>query len=599
MSGAGPSLYPGEMPPWAVFQFPPDSAPPAIPPPVADQVSFRNPFPIPAHIYNGALEPWVPLTIASTYAVTISLLNKYNRKHGNKPWAISKTRAFHVFVIFHNVFLAIYSAVTCWAMIRSLKHSIPHYTEHNAVVGAVDALCKIHGPRGLGDAVSYNPNTSRWESKNAQIRVDSTGLPDPTDVGRIWNEGLAWWGWWFYLSKFYEVLDTAIIIMKGKRSSTLQTYHHAGAMLSMWSGMRYMSPPIWMFALVNSGIHAMMYTYYTLSALRIRVPNRVKRTLTTMQITQFLVGVAFAACHLFVSYTVPVSVAYNVAEKVLPKLNSSTIASVASSVTSSAADAPATAAATGAAVAFLKKLVYRAAGDEGLAENVYQPGISSPVSVAGAAVTDQAHHIIHKTVNRVFYRTEYQHVPCVDTSGQAFAIYLNMIYLAPLTVLFMRFFFKSYMKRTSPNARHPTDHTVIAKSTRDAIRGVDREMDSLGKSAEDGFSSAIMNGASALRGRTAKPNGERNGSLSPVSPENKQFIDSFKGRVSEELERVGEDDDHTKERARDVAKELVSAMEEEHEEEKEVKEEQHEEEKEVKEEQHEEEKEEDTANGNA
>ncbi|KAF1954752.1 hypothetical protein CC80DRAFT_594801 [Byssothecium circinans] len=554
MSGAGPSLYPGDMPSWAVFKFPPDSAPPAIPPPVADHVSFRNPFPIPEHIYNGALSPYVPLTIASIYAVTISLLNKYNRKHGNQPWRISKTRAFHVFVIFHNVFLAIYSAVTCWAMIRSLKHSIPHYTEHNAVVGAVDALCKIHGPRGLGDAVSYNPNSSRWESKNTQIRIGSNGLPESTDVGRIWNEGLAWWGWWFYLSKFYEVLDTAIIIMKGKRSSTLQTYHHAGAMLSMWSGIRYMSPPIWMFALVNSGIHAMMYTYYTLSALRVRVPNRVKRTLTTMQITQFLVGVAFAACHLFVSYTVPVSVPYNVTEKVFSKVNPSVVSAV-SSVTSSAAVAPA----TGAAIAFLKKLVYRAAGDEGLAENVYQPGDASPISFAQTAVTNQPQQVIHNTVNRVFYRTEYQHVPCIDTSGQAFAVYLNLIYLAPLTGLFMRFFFKSYMKRTSPNARHPTNHTVIAKSTRDALRGVDREIESLGKSAEDGFSTAIMNGASALRGRAVKPNGEaRNGSL---SPENKKFIDSFKGRVSQELERIGEGEEQTKERARKVAKDLVGAKE--------------------------------------
>lgn len=260
MSGAGPSLYPGEFPSWAVFKFPPDAAPPAIPPPVADApfTSFRNPFPIPAYIYNGLLQPAVPLTIAIVYATSISLLNAYNRKHGNKPWQISKTRAFHVFVIFHNVFLALYSAVTCWAMIRSLKHAIPHYTQPNAVVGTIDALCKIHGPRGLGDAVYYNPEQHQWQSKNQNIRLDAQGLPQSDDLGRVWNEGLAFWGWIFYLSKYYEVLDTAIIIMKGKRSSTLQTYHHAGAMLSMWSGIRYMSPPIWMFALVNSGIHAMM-----------------------------------------------------------------------------------------------------------------------------------------------------------------------------------------------------------------------------------------------------------------------------------------------------------------------------------------------------
>lgn len=556
MSGAGPELYPGELPSWAVFKFPPDSAPAALPPPVADHYSFRNPIPIPENVYNAVLHPYVPLTIATTYAVTISTLNWWNRKHGNKPWKISKTRAFHAFVIFHNVLLAVYSAVTCWAMVRSLKHSIPHYTDRNAVVGTIDALCKIHGPRGLGDAVTYDGQTNTWGSKNAQIRVSPAGLPESTDVGRIWNEGLAWWGWVFYLSKFYEVLDTAIIIMKGKRSSTLQTYHHAGAMLSMWSGIRYMSPPIWMFALVNSGIHAMMYTYYTVAALKIRVPNRIKRTLTTMQITQFLVGVAFAACHLFVSYTVPVSVPYNVAEKVLSKVNATSIASAASSATSSAVVAPA----SGVAIAFLKKMIYRAAGDEGLAENVYQPGESSPASYADSSI-NQAQSPIHSTVNRVVYRTEYQHVPCIDTSGQAFAIYLNLIYLAPLTVLFVRFFIKSYIKRTSPNARKPSSHEVISKSTRDAIRGVDRQVESFGKSAEDGVSSAIMNGASALRGRAAaaRSNGDaRHGSL---SPENKKYLESFQGRIVEELERAGEGEQETKQRAKKLARDVVGTAE--------------------------------------
>ena len=257
MSGAGPSLHSPELPSWSVFKFPPDPEPRAIPPPY-DEYSFRNPFPISTELYNGALEPKVPLTIAAVYFVTVTLVNYYNRQHGNKAWAISKTRLFKGFVIFHNVFLAVYSATTCVAMVRALKDSIPHYTEHNAVVGTVDALCKIHGPRGLGDAATYNSTTSTWGNKNALMHLGDNGLPDATDVGRIWNEGLAFWGWFFYLSKFYEVLDTAIILAKGKRSTTLQKYHHAGAMLSMWAGMRYMSPPIWMFVLVNSGIHAMM-----------------------------------------------------------------------------------------------------------------------------------------------------------------------------------------------------------------------------------------------------------------------------------------------------------------------------------------------------
>ncbi|KAG0249357.1 hypothetical protein DFQ27_000177 [Actinomortierella ambigua] len=62
----------------------------------------------------------------------------------------------------------------------------------------------------------------------------------------FWNNALGYWGYLFYLSKFYEVVDT-IIILKGCRSSLLQTYHHAGAMITMWSGVHYQATSIWIF----------------------------------------------------------------------------------------------------------------------------------------------------------------------------------------------------------------------------------------------------------------------------------------------------------------------------------------------------------------
>ena len=141
---------------------------------------------------------------------------------------------------------------------RAIAHSLPDFGVENFGVKVADGLCKLHGPRGLGDAATFNTTINIWEVKNTAIKLTGRGIPDPTDVGRLWNEGLAFWGWMFYVSKFYEVIDTFIILAKGKRSATLQTYHHAGAMLCMWAGIRYMSPPIWMFVFVNSGIHALM-----------------------------------------------------------------------------------------------------------------------------------------------------------------------------------------------------------------------------------------------------------------------------------------------------------------------------------------------------
>jgi len=253
---SAPSVY-LTLPSFDLFKFPPDDTPPALPPP-SDESTLKSPFAIDADLYNAVLRPAVPLTFACCYILGVTLLNAYNRSHNYKRWSIANTRLFHVFVILHNAILAVYSFITFVAMVRAVSHVWPGFNQDNGLAGIADAFCKMQGPRGLGDAVTYNATTSNWEVKNRLIQMMPDGTPDSTDVGRMWNEGLAFWGWFFYLSKYYEVVDTLIILAKGKRSPLLQTYHHAGAMLSMWAGMRYMSPPIWLFVFANSGIHSMM-----------------------------------------------------------------------------------------------------------------------------------------------------------------------------------------------------------------------------------------------------------------------------------------------------------------------------------------------------
>ena len=241
----------------SLIKFPPDPQPPALPPP-SNQHTFSHPFTIPDNLYNAALATNVPITIAILYATTVTLVNRYNAGRGNKPWAVSKTRAFHYFVVLHNIFLAVYSAWTFVGMLNGVRESVPGPRGEAGLAGTIDGLCKINGPRGLGNAATFSPTASSWGYSNKALHLTAGGRPEESDVGRMWNEGLAFYGWLFYISKFYEVFDTFIILAKGKRSSTLQTYHHAGAMMCMWSGMRYMAPPIWLFVFLNSAIHAMM-----------------------------------------------------------------------------------------------------------------------------------------------------------------------------------------------------------------------------------------------------------------------------------------------------------------------------------------------------
>jgi hypothetical protein len=155
--------------------------------------------------------------------------------------------------------------------------------------------------------------------------------------------------------------------------------------------------------------------------------------------------------HSFISYRIPVQV---------PDIGASVkaAASVASSSVSSVA-----AAATSAGLGdIVKKYLFRSAGEERLAENVN----ASSEQMAQYKSAHQA------SGNVAQYHTEYQIVRCIDTNGQTFAIWLNVVYLAPLTVLFVRFFIKSYIRRTSGKG---TKHTAAENAGKDGLKGVERQ----------------------------------------------------------------------------------------------------------------------------
>lgn len=274
------------LPPASLFRLPPHRAPDALPPPQLAEPTWYQPFNISASVYGKALDWRVPIAIASVYATTVVLLNRVNARRGFKPYAFSKTKAFKFFVIVHNVFLAIYSTWTFVGMLRAFRASWPRQDEPHGLTAVVDTMCRFNGPHGYGNAAMYNPETLQWTNANPALLAEGAAPSD--ESGRMWNEGLAYLGWLFYLSKFYEVLDTAIILAKGKKSSTLQTYHHAGAMMCMWSGIRYMASPIWIFTQVNSGIHALMVRVFMFPGLLVRKLTNLRNSLVYLLYPQCL-----------------------------------------------------------------------------------------------------------------------------------------------------------------------------------------------------------------------------------------------------------------------------------------------------------------------
>ena len=126
-------------------------------------------------------------------------------------------------------------------------------------------------------------------------------------------------------------------------------------------------------------------------------------------------GASYALAHLFVAYRLPIQTPYLFVHSLSTVLSSALTSTVpAATATAGARD-------------WLKKFALRAAGNEGLAENVHNSqGITFGLDAVKAAEVEKAQEEIR-------YRLEYSTVHCIDTSGQAFAILLNVMYLAPLT----------------------------------------------------------------------------------------------------------------------------------------------------------------------
>lgn len=177
----------------------------------------------------------------------------------------------------------------------------------------------------------------------------------------------------------------------------------------------------------------------------------IKRTLTTLQITQFLVGASYAMCHSFVSYIAPI---------LLTKETTSPI-----DTTAAPADSVLPSAAAGAFDS-LKQLVFGSA--ENIASNLNDVSTSPS---AAAATTLQTETI---------YITQ----PCIATTGETFAIWLNVLYLAPLTYLFVSFFIASYVKRSNAagkavgkGARRLSNNVTLAeKAGWDAAKSIEKEV---------------------------------------------------------------------------------------------------------------------------
>ncbi|KAJ2700721.1 hypothetical protein FB645_004895 [Coemansia sp. IMI 203386] len=200
----------------------------------------------------------VPVAASVIYAALSFYMNSRLKSRQNVKSTEPKAKKsifepMTMLTFFHNVVLAIYSGWT-------FMNVFPPFVQGIITKGWFEGLCDIDGS--------------------------------------LLNSALFVHNYLFYLSKYYELIDTLIIILKGRKASFLQIYHHAGVILIMYYANYTCSPTSIFIVWENSGVHTIMYTYYALTAIGIHPPG--KQYLTSLQIFQFLFGFSFIVLYMFI-----------------------------------------------------------------------------------------------------------------------------------------------------------------------------------------------------------------------------------------------------------------------------------------------------------
>uniref|UniRef100_A0A7R9ZSX7 Elongation of fatty acids protein n=1 Tax=Craspedostauros australis TaxID=1486917 RepID=A0A7R9ZSX7_9STRA len=152
-----------------------------------------------------------------------------------------KSTAFRNCVAIHNISLAIFSGIVAW---NSAVINVQHFLEY----GLFDTYC--------------DPNGTLWH-----------------------DSGFGAWAVIFYISKYYEFVDTWILVWKQKQPSFLQVYHHTGVAFCMWIGVLSQSSWLVFAVTLNAFIHTLMYTYFFIKTVSPTTQIKAAKHLTVAQIT--------------------------------------------------------------------------------------------------------------------------------------------------------------------------------------------------------------------------------------------------------------------------------------------------------------------------
>lgn len=181
----------------------------------------------------------IPITAVVIYMIAIYQGKKFMDKiEYSKIWNLKKQ-------------LALWNAFLCFLSFAGACRTVPHLLYNLMNQSYEETICTTAESWGSG----------------------STGL----------------WVQIFVFSKFPELWDTFYIVARKRPLIFLHWYHHVTVLLYCWHAYSTEASQALYFVAMNYSVHAVMYGYYCLMALKIKPPIPPV-FITSIQITQMIVG---------------------------------------------------------------------------------------------------------------------------------------------------------------------------------------------------------------------------------------------------------------------------------------------------------------------
>jgi len=187
----------------------------------------------------------------------------------------------HFFTQVHNVVMVVISfTMFCGTIVAAYTRLM---NDHKGDVFRA-LICPLDDVPAAGSTnITTTANSTPFTSKNL-------------------DGSLGFWIYVFHLSKYYELFDTVLLVLKRKELIFLHVYHHLVMVSITWFWMvdRWLVGAWWC-VLVNSLVHTFMYYYYYISANGRRVSW--KNLMTGGQIVQLWSGFLLVLYWIYVKNT--------------------------------------------------------------------------------------------------------------------------------------------------------------------------------------------------------------------------------------------------------------------------------------------------------